>query len=203
MTLSGLPWDNDFKAKNNLSSDGITFSAKLVNKNNKSSDTKTYTLKSTDYTNNEGKIIINLYELVKELEKKTGDSITSENTIELSMYSTLALSTVLDIKSNIEIGDGEDKISEERTFHIGTKGDEKVNHSYSFTTMGEMEKYNDSGNYKPIEIANRKLSLPFTRGIRAWIGFTIIGLILMILAAYYYNKKKNKGLDLKKINSKN
>lgn len=155
ITLSGLPYDNDFKAKNNLSSDGITISAKLVNNNNRSSDTKIYTLKSTDYTNNEGKITINLYELVKELEKKTGDSFESENTIELSMYSTLALSTELDIKSNIEIGDGEDKISEDRTFHIGTKGDEKVDHSYKFTTSEEISKDKTTNAYNPIQIENK------------------------------------------------
>ena len=204
ITLSGLPLNSEYYENNISAKSGITINAKLVNKDNKKSSTKSYTVPLSQYgSDSKGNITIDLYELVKELEKKTGDSITSENTIELSMSSTLALSTVLDINSKIEIGDGEDKISEERTFHIGTKGDEKVNHSYSFTTMGEMEKYNDSGNYKPIEIANRKLSLPFTRGIRAWIGFTIIGLILMILAAYYYNKKKNKGLDFKKINSKN
>ena len=204
ITLSGLPLNSEYYENNISSKTGITINAKLVNKDKQNSSTKIYTVPLSQYgSDSKGNITIDLYELVKELERKTGDSITSENTIELSMSSTLALSTVLDINSKIEIGDGEDKISEERTFHIGTKGDEKVNHSYSFTTMGEMEKYNDSGNYKPIEIANRKLSLPFTRGIRAWIGFTIIGLILMILAAYYYNKKKNKGLDLKKINSKN
>lgn len=199
ITLSGLPLNSEYYENNISSKSGITINAKLVNKDKQNSSTKTYTVPLSQYgSDSKGNITIDLYELVKELEKKTGDSITSENTIELSMSSTLALSTVLDINSKIEIGDGEDKISEERTFHIGTKGDEKVNHSYSFTTMGEMEKYNDSGNYKPIEIANRKLSLPFTRGIRAWIGFTIIGLILMLLAAYYYNKKKNKGLDLEK-----
>lgn len=203
ITLSGLPLNNEYYENNISPRTGITINARLVNTSGRSS-AKSYTVPLNQYgTDNRGNITVDLYKLVKELERKTGDSITSENTIELSMSSTLALSTVLDINSKIEIGDGEDKISEERTFHIGTKGDEKVNHSYSFTTMGEMEKYNDSGNYKPIEIANRKLSLPFTRGIRAWIGFTIIGLILMILAAYYYNKKKNKGLDLKKINSKN
>ncbi|WP_236786226.1 SpaA isopeptide-forming pilin-related protein [Anaerococcus ihuae] len=203
ITLSGLPLNNEYYENNISPRTGITINARLVNTSGRSS-AKSYTVPLSQYgTDNRGNITVDLYKLVKELEKKTGDSMTSENTIELSMSSTLALSTVLDINSKIEIGDGEDKISEERTFHIGTKGDEKVNHSYSFTTMGEMEKYNDSGNYKPIEIANRKLSLPFTRGIRAWIGFTIIGLILMILAAYYYNKKKNKGLDLKKINSKN
>ena len=183
ITLSGLPYDNDFKAKNNLSSDGITISAKLVNNNNKNSDTKTYTLKSTDYTNNEGKITINLYELVKELEKKTGDSITSENTIELSMYSSLALSTELNINSKIEIGDGEDKISEERTFKIGTKGNEKVNHTYTFTNLGEPK--------QPIQIENKKGEYPLT-GAMGIIGFLVVGGIMMTTAYYKYRRKRRE-----------
>ena len=192
ITLSGLPWDNDFKAKNSLTSDGLLISAKLVNKENKNSSTKTYTLKSTDYINNKGKITINLYELVKELEKKTGDSFESENTIELSMYSTLDLNTTLDITSNIVIGDGEDAISEERTFKIGTKGEDYVDHSYNFTTLGEISK--DSIN-KPIEIGNKKRSLPMTGGPGVWIGFAIIGLIVMLGGVLIYTKKKKEPLS--------
>ena len=179
ITLSGLPLDNDFKAKNNLSSDGITISAKLVNKNNQSSRTKIYTLDAgKDYTNNKGTITIDLYELVKELERKTDDSITSENTIELSMYSTLALDTTLDIKSNIVIGD---KIKEDRTFQIGTEGDKKVDHSYSFTTLGETT--------NPIEIENKKGLYPGTGSIGALI-FAIIGAGLMTVAYVEYKRKK-------------
>ncbi|WP_055078702.1 SpaA isopeptide-forming pilin-related protein [Lagierella massiliensis] len=179
ITLSGLPLDNDFKAKNNLSSDGITISAKLVNKNNQSSRTKIYTLDAgKDYTNNKGTITIDLYELVKELERKTGDSITSENTIELSMYSTLALDTTLDIKSNIVISD---EIKEDRTFQIGTEGDKKVDHSYSFTTLGETT--------NPIEIKNKKGLYPGTGSIGALI-FAIIGAGLMTVAYVGYKRKK-------------
>ncbi|MDD7766904.1 MULTISPECIES: SpaA isopeptide-forming pilin-related protein [Anaerococcus] len=199
ITLSGLPLNSEYYENNISSKTGITINAKLVNKDKQNSSTKTYTVPLSQYgSDSKGNITIDLYELVKELEKKTGDSITSENTIELSMSSTLALSTVLDINSKIEIGDGDDKINEDRTFHIGTKGDEKVNHSYSFTTMEELSKKDDGKTYTPIQIENKKLSLPMTSGLRAWIGFTIIGLILMLLAAYYYNKKKNKGLDLEK-----
>ena len=125
------------------------------------------------------------------MEKKTGevsDPITSENTIELSMHSTLALSTVLDINSKIEIGDGEDKISEDRKFHIGTKGNDKVDHSYSFPTTEEMPK--ESNSYKPIEIKNRKAQYPNTGGPGAWIGFTIGGLAVMIGGAYIYHKRR-------------
>ena len=193
ITLSGLPLNSEYYENNISSKSGITINAKLVNKDNQNSSTKSYTVPLSQYgTDNKGNITIDLYGLVKELEKKTGESFESENTIELSMSSTLALSTALDINSKIEIGD---KIKEDRKFHIGTKGDEKVDHSYKFSTSEEISK--DSTNaYIPIEIENKKLSLPMTSGLRAWIGFTIIGLILMLLAAYYYNKKKNKGLDL-------
>lgn len=191
LTLSNLPlkaeiWDNKFNAKKPLS-----ITAYLVD-GDKEFAKKTITLDLTkDYnTNLKASKTIDLYSLVKELENQTTDGdIKSNKTIVLSMSTSLYLKSELDIKSNIVIGD---KIKEDRTFHIGTKGDEYVDHSYKFTNMEEID------STKPIEIENRKLSLPFTRGIRAWIGFTIIGLILMILAAYYYNKKKNKALEIEK-----
>lgn len=189
--LSDLPlkaeiWDNKFNAKKPLS-----ITAYLVD-GDKESAKKTITLDLTkDYnTNLKASKTIDLYSLVKELENQTTDGdIKSNKTIVLTMSTSLYLKSELDIKSNIVIGD---KIKEDRTFHIGTKGDEYVDHSYKFNNMAEIKSEN------PIEIVNRKLSLPFTRGIRAWIGFTIIGLILMILAAYYYNKKKNKALEIEK-----
>ena len=192
ITLSDLPlkseiWDNKFNAK-----EPISITAYLVDNDNKETTTKTYTLDlTTDYdTSYKGSKTIDLYSLVKELENQTTDGdIKSNKTLVLSMSSSLYLKSELDIKYNIVIGD---KIKEDRTFHIGTKGDEYVDHSYKFNNMAEIKSEN------PIEIVNRKLSLPFTRGIRAWIGFTIIGLILMILAAYYYNKKKNKALEIEK-----
>lgn len=192
ITLSDLPlkaeiWDNNFNDKQPLS-----ITAYLVDNDNKETTTKTYDLDLTkDYkSGTKASTTIDLYSLVKELENQTTDGdIKSNKTIVLKMSTSLYLKSELDIKSKIVIGD---KISDERTFHIGTKGDEYVNHSYKFTNMKEIESDN------PIEIVNRKLSLPFTRGIRAWIGFTIIGLVLMILAAYYYNKKKNKALEIEK-----
>ncbi|MFQ9998373.1 MAG: SpaA isopeptide-forming pilin-related protein, partial [Anaerococcus obesiensis] len=191
LTLSNLPlkseiWDNNFNAKKPLS-----ITAYLVD-GDKESAKKTITLDlAKDYnTNLKASKTIDLYSLVKELENQTTDGdIKSNKTIVLTMSTSLYLKSELDIKSNIVIGD---KIKEDRTFHIGTKGNEYVDHSYKFTNMEEID------STKPIEIENRKLSLPFTRGIRAWIGFTIIGLILMILAAYYYNKKKNKALEIEK-----
>lgn len=192
ITLSNLPlkseiWDNKFNAKEPLS-----ITAYLVDGDNKEFTTKKFTLDLTkDYdTSYKGSKTIDLYSLVKELENQTTDGdIKSNKTIVLTMSTSLYLKSELDIKSNIVIGD---KINEDRTFHIETKGDEYVDHSYKFTKMKEID------STKPIEIENRKLSLPFTRGIRAWIGFTIIGLVLMILAAYYYNKKKNKALEIEK-----
>ena len=56
-----------------------------------------------------------------------------------------------------------------------------------------IEDINSSG---AINIENKKLTLPLTNGIRPWIGFTILGLILMILGVWYYNKRKNKELEI-------
>lgn len=108
------------------------------------------------------------------------------------MYSTLDLNTTLDITSNIVIGDGEDAISEERIFKIGTKGEDYVDHSYKFTTLGEISK--DSIN-KPIEIGNKKRTLPMTGGPGVWIGFAIIGLIVMLGGVLIYTKKKKEPLS--------
>ena len=190
ITLSDLPlkseiWDNSFNSKQ-----PISISAYLVDNDNKETTTKTYTLDLTkDYNSGtKASTTIDLYSLVKELENQTADGdIRSNKTLVLEMTSSLYLKSELDIKSNIVIGD---KIKEERTFHIETKGDEYVDHSYSFGTMGEMDKVDGKEFYKPIEIENKKVSLPNTNGLGAWIGFTIIGLAVMVLAGFYYNKKK-------------
>ncbi|MDU5323947.1 MAG: SpaA isopeptide-forming pilin-related protein, partial [Peptoniphilus harei] len=194
ITLSGLPLNNEYYENNIDPKKGITINARLVNSSGRSSD-KSYTLDlNKNYTNDKGTITIDLYDLVKELENKTGDSFESENTIELSMSSTLALSTVLDIKSKIEIGDGEDKISEDRTFHIGTKGNEKVNHSYKFTTSEEISKDSTTNAYNPIEIENNKGVYPLTGG-RGTLIFTLAGLVLMSAAAYVYSRKRGVSYD--------
>ena len=72
---------------------------------------------------------------------------------------------------------------------------DKLNVDYLASGKPAYAEYNSK---EPIQVENKKINLPLTNGLRAWIGFTIIGLILMLLAAYYYNKKKNKGLDLEK-----
>ncbi len=192
ITLSGLPLNNEYYETHISAKSGITIDARLVNTSGKSS-AKSYTLDlNNNYTNDKGNITIDLYNLVKELEKKTGevsDPITSENTIELSMHSTLALSTVLDIKSKIEIGDGENKISEERSFKIGTKGNEKVDHSYKFSTSEEISKDSKTNVYTPIEIENKKGEYPLTASKGTEI-FTAIGLAFMVIAAFIYKRKK-------------
>lgn len=178
ITLSGLPLNNEYYENNIDTKKGITIDARLVNTSGKSK-AESYTVPLSQYgTDSKGNITIDLYELVKKLEKKIGetaDSITSEKTIELSMSSTLALKTTLDINSKIEIGEGEDAISEERTFNIGTKGDEKVDHSYSFTNLGEPE--------LPIPVENRKAEYPLTggKGTRMIIlaGFVLMGLSIL------------------------
>ena len=190
--LSDLPlkyeiWDNKFNAKRPLS-----ITAYLVDGDNKETTTKTYTLDLTkDYgTNLKASKTIDLYSLVKELENQSTDGdIKSNKTLVLKMSSSLYLKSELDIKSNIVIGD---KISEDRTFHIGTKGEEYVDHSYSFGNMEEIEKDSTTDSYKPIEIVNRKVTFPLTSGINSWLGYTIIGLVLMTIAGFIYNRKKNK-----------
>ncbi|MDU4278308.1 MAG: SpaA isopeptide-forming pilin-related protein [Finegoldia magna] len=192
ITLSGLPLHSEYYENNISTKSGITINAKLVNKNNQNSSTKTYTLNlNNNYTNDKGNITIDLYDLVKQLENKTGDSITSDNTIELSMSSTLALSTTLDINSKIEIGEGEDAISEDRTFHIGTKGDEKVDHSYKFTTSEEISKDSTTNAYTPINIENKKGVYPLT-GALGIIGFLVAGAVIMTTAYYKYRRKRRE-----------
>lgn len=189
ITLSGLPLENEFFENNVGAKTGVTIKAYTVDKENGTETfVKSYKVDLNNYNNYKGKETIDLYELVK------GDAtdvspIKSDKTLVFKMSPQIGLTTVLDINSKIVI---DDKTVDDRTFNIGTKGEEYVDHSYKFTNMEEID------STKPIEIENRKLSLPFTRGIRAWIGFTIIGLVLMILAAYYYNKKKNKALEIEK-----
>ena len=194
ITLSGLPlkaeiWDNKFNAK-----EPINITAYLVDGDNKESTKKTFTLDLTkDYDNSyKASKTIDLYSLVKELEKQTTDGdIKSNKTLVLTMISSLYLKSELDIKSNIVIGD---KINEDRTFHIGTKGDEYVNHSYNFTTMGELTKDSTTNLYSPIEVENRKGEYPWTGGMGTLI-FTVTGLVLMSAAAYVYSRKRRASYD--------
>lgn len=188
ITLSGLPYDAEYWLSTNPRS-GIEITAYLEDENNDKK--KIYKLsKEKDYVDSKGKITIDLHNLLKYLEDKIDDSdIKSDKTLVLEMNSKLKLKTELDVKSDVDISD---KVKETRTFHIGTKGDEKVEHSYTFTTLGEIEK--DDEAYKPIEIVNRKVTLPNTNGLNSWLGYTLIGLVLMTIAGFIYNRRKNKVL---------
>ena len=186
ITLSNLPlkaeiWDNRFNSKQ-----PISITAYLVDNDNKETTTKTYTLDLTkDYgSGTKASKTIDLYSLVKELENQSTDGdIKSNKTIVFTMTSSLYLDSKLDINSKIVIGD---KIKEDRTFKIGTKGEEYVDHSYTFTTLGEPT--------LPIPVENKKGEYPWTGGMGTLI-FTVSGLILMSAAAYVYSRKRRESYD--------
>ena len=48
----------------------------------------------------------------------------------------------------------------------------------------------DNSAEKPIQITNRKAQYPSTGGPGVWIGFTVIGLAVMIAGAFIYNKRQ-------------
>ena len=193
ITLSDLPlkseiWDNKFNAKQPLS-----ITAYLVDNDNNESTKKTYDLDLTkDYNSGtKASTTIDLYSLVKGLENQSTDGdIKSNKTIVFTISTSIYLKSELDIKSNIVIGDGEDKINEDRTFHIGTKGEEYVDHSYEFTTMGELTNIGTN----PIEVENFKGEFPITGGLGTII-FTVTGLVIMSAAAYLYKRKRNISYD--------
>lgn len=187
LTLSNLPLKSEFYGPKFNVKEPISITAYLVDGDNKELAKKTITLDLTkDYdTSYKGSKTINLYSLVKELENQTAEGdIKSNKTLVLSMTSSLYLTSELDIKSNIVIGD---KIKEDRTFHIGTKGEEYVDHSYSFTTMGELK---DLGK-KPIQVENYKATFPLT-GAMGIIGFLVVGAVMMATAYYKYRRKRRE-----------
>lgn len=51
----------------------------------------------------------------------------------------------------------------------------------------------DGNNISTIKVVNKKAVYPMTGGPGVWIGFTVLGLILMFLAGFYYNMKKKYG----------
>ncbi|MDU4045333.1 MAG: SpaA isopeptide-forming pilin-related protein [Peptoniphilus harei] len=185
LTLSGLPKASQ-PTGDKVSDQGITIYAKLVDKDGTSTTPKKYELALNEYNGKEyTSKTIDLFELVKELEGKTNDKpITTDKSLVISMNSGLYKSTELDIGSNIVIGD---KVKENRKFHIGTRGEENVDHSYSFTTKGEVTA-------DPIEIVNNKGEYPSTGGMGTLI-FTVAGLILMSAAAYVYSRKRRESYD--------
>ena len=177
LILSELPYANE------ITKTKLSIKAYLVDSKGNKTDSETYTLTDSDYTNDKGKIEIDLYNLVNKLENKD----TTDKTIVFEMSSLLNQDTVLDINSRLVINDKENEV---RDFKIGTKTDQHIDHSFNFDDM------KDINTKDPIQIENKKLTLPMTNGLRAWIGFTILGLILMILGVWYYNKRKNKELEI-------
>ena len=185
LTLSGLPKASQ-PTGDKVSDQGISIYAKLVGKDGKSTTPKKYELALSEYNGREyTSKTIDLFELVKELEGKNNDEpITTDKSLVISMESKLYKSTELDLGSKIVIGD---KVNENRSFHIGTKGEENVDHSYSFTTKGEVTA-------DPIDIVNNKGEYPWTGGMGTLI-FTVTGLILMSAAAYVYSRKRRASYD--------
>ncbi|MCW6677610.1 SpaA isopeptide-forming pilin-related protein [Anaerococcus sp. NML200574] len=55
--------------------------------------------------------------------------------------------------------------------------------------------YADHDSKNPIQVENKKAEYPFTKSVGTAI-FTAIGLFFMVLAGYYYSRKKNKGLEI-------
>ncbi len=185
LTLSGLPKASQ-PTGDKVTDKGISINARLVGKDGKSTGTKTYELDLSEYNNKSyTSKNIDLFALVQELEGKTNDEpITTDKSLVITMNPKLYKSTELDLGSNIVIGD---KVKENRTFHIGTKGEENIDHSYSFTTKGEVTK-------DPIKIENKKGEYPWTGGMGTLI-FTVSGLILMTAAAYVYSRKRRASYD--------
>ena len=179
LTLSGLPPKSQ-PTRDNAPKEAIAITAYLTDGTNKFTP-KTITLNTSEYSGDYATKEIDLYELVKELEgETTGGDITTNKTLVLSMSSLLYLNSELDLGSKVVIGD---KINEERSFHIGTKGDAYEDHSYSFTTKGTVDLS------KPIQVENRKATFPHT-GALGIFGFLIAGAIIMTTSYYKYRKKK-------------
>ena len=181
LTLSGLPKESQ-PTGDKIIDKGISITAYLTDGTNNPSQ-KTITLNTSEYSGDYATKVIDLFALVKELEGKADDAdITTNKTLVLSMSSHLYLKTELDLGSKLVIGD---KINEDRSFHIGTKGDAYEDHSYSFTTKGTVDLS------KPIEIENKKGEYPLT-GAMGIIGFLVIGGIMMATAYYKYRRKRRE-----------
>lgn len=191
LTLSGLPRKSQ-PTGDKVTEQGIRIYASLADKNG-STRSKTYDLSLSEYNNKSyTSKTIDLYELVKELEGKTGDGdITSSKTLVISMHSDLYKSTELDLGSDIEIGEqGQaNAIIDKRTYHIGTKGDENVDHNYTFTDELKVGKSDGDGNIP--EVDNYKTEYPFTASVGTAI-FTAIGLALMVMGAFIYQRRQTR-----------
>ena len=178
ISLSGLPLENEYFENNVGARTGVTIKAYTVDKENGTETfVKSYKVDLSNYDKYKGKETIDLYELVKG-DTTDGSPIKTDKTLVFKMSPQIGLTTKLDINSKIVI---DDKTVEDRTFNIGTKGEEYVDHSYSFTTMGEPT--------QPILVENHKATFPHT-GALGIFGFLITGAIIMTTSYYKYRKKK-------------
>ena len=185
LTLSGLPKKNQTYGDHTVH-EGISIDAYLTDGNTRTK-IKTYKLDLNEYSRDYASRTIDLFELVKELEGKTGDAdITTSKTLVLSMDSNLDLNTQLDLGSKLIIGDEtkDNSIKDDKTFHIGTKGDAYESDSYTFDSKV------DVSSNKEITVENHKVVLPKAFSTNAWIGYTIGGILVMIAAAYIYHRKR-------------
>ena len=186
MSLSGLPLENEFFENNVGAKTGVTIKAYTVDKENGTETfVKSYKVDLNNYESYTGNETIDLYDLVKG-NTTDGSPIKSDKTLVFKMSPQIGLTTELDINSKIVI---DDKTIEDRTFRIGTKGKEYVDHSYEFTTMEEIYKDQKTNAYNPIEIENKKGEYPLTASVGTAI-FTAIGLALMVIAVFIYKRKK-------------
>lgn len=72
-----------------------------------------------------------------------------------------------------------------------TKIDDSIEDKLDLSILaGDKPLYRDFDTTKPIELENRKVEYPFTGGPGVWIGFAIIGLIVMLGGVLIYTKKK-------------
>ena len=193
LTLSGLPRKSQ-PTGDKVSEQGITIYAYLADAKGETKR-KSYDLDLREYNNKSyTSKTIDLYELVKELEGKNGDGdITSSKTLVISMHSDLYRDTELDLGSNIQIGEKgkPTTILDNQTYHIGTKGDENVDHNYSFSNEVKIGDGESTTDENIPEVENRKAEYPYTRSVGTAI-FTAIGLALMVMGAFIYQRRQTR-----------
>ena len=77
-----------------------------------------------------------------------------------------------------------------------TKSIDLVNYTLDINAMSEGKgTYVDYESNDPIKVENTKVEYPFTGGPGVWIGFAIIGLIVMLGGVLIYTKKKKEPLS--------
>ena len=136
--------------------------------------------------------IIDLHQVLKiinDISPKSTEPITSSDTIKIELKAKLAdsmfengkLRDGIKLRQTLNLAKadyGKDLI-EKRTITLSSKEDGTTIDSYEEIPEG-------SG---PIQIGNNKTVLPFTGSAGVWIGFAILGVILMTLAGIYLAMK--------------